>query len=346
MPAGPKKKGTPPKETPAQAFNRGMRNKYDTLHTQYSGFHSKEIEKVLAKAFTDDERKSQFLTHLATVLKKWYQETHEKPEIELQIAICNSKCFIISSNANETANNMYNLWVAKAATTFHANLEKAAVTAVGQATKSKAVESQRIRRHSMKLAKELAGERGMGGPLIEELKAEGKTICVRFDANDPSVGDSFTKFLKQTEDMAGKFVAVVIDSGGIAHAEQKILAALMRAAGHDHSVRTLPVVVAGTFRPCRGCFESLSIVQKYCFENLRFGSRPGHFWMTTATEHMKIFELLKTGGFLTPEQIKSDFDEDGLLIGLTDTSHRPELRLKDKKEVSIHYTTESDTDEG
>src|SRR5690606_25144321 len=112
--------------------------------------------------------------------------------------------------------------------------------------------------------------------------------------------------------------------------------------------RTKPIVFAGTFRPCRGCFESLSVVQKYAFENLQFGVRPGHFWQTTTKEHLTIITLLRDAGLISAKQLEEDFDEHRRLKGLTDTSYRPMLRLRDKSEKeSLHYATDSESeDEG
>jgi hypothetical protein len=291
------------------------------------------------------DRKSQFLTHLATGLKAWYSAVSEASEIEIQIAYYNESCIIISSNKNETAEYMYDEFVKVQAANFLKYLKGTAVSAVKKATKSEAVEARRIERQSTKLARELIKKRDVGLPLLADLEKEGKDICVRFDASE-AIGESFAGFLNRTGGMADKFVALVTASGVDAHAEQKILVAMCKAAANV--VRTVPVVVAGTFRPCRGCYESLSVVKKYAFPNLQFGVRPGHFWRTTTREHLAIINLRVSGGLLTQAQIETDFDENGLLLGLTDTTHRPNLRTRSKKEVQdLHYATDSESeDEG
>ena len=126
------------------------------------------------------------------------------------------------------------------------------------------------------------------------------------------------------------------------HAEQKILLGLCKAA---HQVdRSSNVIVAGTFRPCRGCFESLSVVQR---NNLQFGSRPGHYWRTNNKAHAEILEALQDGGYISPQQFQMDFDGNGLLVGLTDTSHRPSLRMRgDDDDVNaLHFASDSESDD-
>lgn len=334
MPRGPKRRLT------QVSLNRGMKNEYQTLHSQYTGYHSRTIQMVVKKKVAD--RKSQFLTHLATALKAWIAEVSSGTEIEIQIAIYNESCVIISSNKNETATFMYSEFVKEQASKFLTYLKGVARLAVKRAVRSTADDSGRIERHSTKLAHELVSKRDVGLPMLDELEGEGKDICVSFDAS-ADIGESFANFLNRSGEMAGKFVAVVTASGVEAHAEQKIMLALCKAALHLD--RTAPLVVAGTFRPCRGCYESLSVVRKYAFPNLQFGVRPGHFWRTTTQQHLQIVDILRNGGFISPSQIANDFDVHGRLVGLTDTTHRPVIRTRrHTDEDALHYATDSDSE--
>jgi hypothetical protein len=339
---GISKKKKKKKRVTKVSINRGMRHPYGTLHSQYTGYHSKVVQEVVKKKIID--RKSQFLTHLGTGMKEWYSIVSKASEIELQIAVYNDKCIIIGSNKNDTATWMYNKFVEAQAGNFLTLLTIAAEEAAKRAVRSQALEARRVQRHAGKLAKELVQKRDVGLPLLKDLEKEGKDICVTFDASK-DIGAAFAKFLNRTDPMDKKHVALVTASEVDAHAEQKILVALCKAALVDRSVCTAPIIVAGTFRPCRGCFESLSLVQKYCFQQLQFGSRPGHYWQTTAKAHLDIFNLLVEGKFITDTQCEDDFNDDGLLIGLTNTTHRPKLRTRDKGEIEgLHYATESESE--
>src|SRR5690606_36411292 len=302
----------PPRVT-AAGLNKGMRHKYTKLHSQYTGYHSAVVQKVVKKKVTD--RKSQFLTHLATTIKAWYAQVSKTSEVEIQIAIYNDERIIIGSNKNPTAEFMYGKFVEAEAKNFIKLLKGMAYTAGVGALKSQADDAGRRLRHAGKLTKEVVNKRNVGLPLLQELEREGKELCVQFDASQP-IGDTFAAFINGTGAMASKRVAIVTMSGANAHAEQKILVALCKAVKSID--RTKPIVFAGTFRPCRGCFESLSAVQKYAFENLQFGVRPGHFWQTTTKEHLTIITLLRDAGLISAKQLEEDSDEHRPLKGLTD----------------------------
>lgn len=343
MPRGPKKvsrRGRIRRLTQA-AYNRATRNEYDVLHSQYTGYHSRLVEMVVPKVIFD--RKSQFLTHLATGLKAWYSIASSGSEIEIQIALYNESCVIISSNKNETAQFMYDEFVKEKALDFLKNLHGVALMAAEKAAKSRAVESFRIERQTRKLASELMRDRETGLPLLEELKREGKNICVQFDASG-DIGEAFADFLNRSNGMENKYIAMITASGAEAHAEQKILFAMCKAAKHVPD-KTVSVVFCGTFRPCRGCYESLSVVRKYLFGNIQFGVRPGHFWGTTAKSHIEIIRRLMDDNVISQSQFQTDFDEDGRLRGLTDVTHRPSLRTRDEDEVEgLHFATDSESD--
>lgn len=338
----PAKRGKPepdlPKGIVKTRFNQGMHNEYETLHGQYTGYHSRQVELVAKKKVTD--RRTQFLTHLATAMKAWYSEVCGGSEVEIQIATFGDHCMLIASNKEETAAEAYRRFVAEEAQTFAKTLRGMVGSATERASRSSAHDAYRIERHAGKLAKELDGTRDVGMPVLSDLEAEGAEVCLELDVST-ATGAEIAAFLKG--ELAGKHVAVLKASATEMHAEQKILLALCKAA--PHLVRTTPVTVSGTFRPCRGCFESLSVVRKYDFENLQFGVRPGHHWRTTTDAHAEILKELINGGYVSPAQRRDDFDANGLLIGLSNTSHRPKLRLRSKQEVDeLHYGTDSDSE--
>jgi hypothetical protein len=335
----PKQKATRKKRLTQAGHYRGMKHAYDHLHSQYGGFHSKVVVQAVARSMIA-ERKSQFLTHLATALKAWYKNVSDGSEIEIQIALFNDSRVLIASNKNETAEYLYDQVVKSSAGKFLEYLKNAATIATKAALKSKASDSARVERHSAKAIKEIVGTRTVGLPHLSELQEEGKKICVKFDASD-DIGTSFASFLNGG--MADKHVAI-LSSDTPMHAEQKMLLALCKAS--SALTRSEPIIVAGTFRPCRGCFESLSVVQRYGFQKLQFGVRPGHYWDTTTRAHVEIVGLLRTKGLISESQWQSDFDKDGLLIGLTNTSHRPVLRVRGGgDEDDLHYASESDSDD-
>jgi hypothetical protein len=333
------KKAAPKKRLTQKGHYRGMKHQYDHLHSQYTGFHSKVVIQSAARTMIA-ERKSQFMTHLATALKAWYKNVSNGSEIEIQIAVFNDNRMLIASNKNETAEYLYAEAVKSSAGTFLEYLKQAATLAARAALNSKATESARVERHSAKAIKEIVGKRDVGLPNLHELEEEGKKICVKFDASD-DIGTTFATFLNGT--MADKHVAI-LTSGSTMHAEQKMLLALCKAS--NALTRSESIIVAGTFRPCRGCYESLSVVQRYCFQNLQFGVRPGHYWDTTTRTHVEIVNLLRARNLISDSQWQSEFDNNGLLIGLTNTSHRPVLRVRGGgDQEDLHYASESDSED-
>jgi hypothetical protein len=307
------------------------------------------VEQVAKKTVLERDRPSQFITHLNSTLKEWFRSLEEGSKTEIQAAIYDSRCLLIASNKDATVERIYGEVVKKAVDTF---LKDAASTAAERARKSNAKAAFRTERHALKLGQELTGKRPVGLPLIDKLKAEGGEICASFDVTrgfDHHI-DDFAKILNGRDDR--RSVVFLTSSGKEMHAEQKILLGLSKAAAprkvDDPSSeidRSSDVTVAGTFRPCRGCFESLSVVQHCCFNNLQFGSRPGHYWRTTEKGHVEILESLKAGGYLTEQQFQEDFDKNGLLIGLTNTTNRPSLLQPDGSEIkAFNYATDSDSD--
>jgi hypothetical protein len=319
-------------------INSGLRHPYYLLHSQYTGFHTKVVLEVAKQRVTS--RASQFLTHLATALKAWMVTLNGNSEIEVQIALFNGDYLIISSNKNVTATDAYEALVRNEAGSFLQSLKLTAHLVIKRAAKSLAADSYRISRHAKKLIKELDGQREVGIPALGELEAEGQDVCVTLDVCSDDIGTQFANFCNGRMD--GKRVAILTSTGMEMHAEQKILLALCRAA--NDIPREVPVVFAGTFRPCRGCFESLSVVQTFCFPELKFGHRPGHLWQTTARAHVEIAATLLANGYLRQEQHRALFDENGLLKGLTTTSYRPMIRDQEGVEHSaLHYATDSDS---
>lgn len=340
-----------------KGVNAGMRHSHDTLHGQYTGYHSRTVEMRLPRSYRS-ERKAQFLTHLATAMKGWYSAFPNQSEIEVQIALVNDQYFFISANKNDTVLKLYDKFVSFCASEFmKANPESTDTEAEGRflsgalremsrttrarALTSKARDARRLARHAGKLEKTILGNRNLVTNL--NLRLDGQAACIRIDATS------------DCESRVRDFVAGKLGAARIAlvtaniemHAEQKIMLALIKGC-KDTGPQTT-AVFAGTFRPCRGCFETLNLVQKYLIPGLQFGSRPGHFWQTTTCAHVKMRDLLVSYGKISPSQQQTDFDENGLLIGLTNVTYRPSLRvIRDEEEVNeedLHYASESDSDD-
>ena len=332
-----------PKRIYKDKFGKSLGGKYPTLHTQYTGSRSGNIEHMIARDYAS-QRVQQFLSHFATSLKAYYDSLPGKSEIEIQVAILGDAHWLISSNKDSTTEHFYDSLVDQSVTSVVDVLGIYAGLARGKAKTSTANDSFRIRRHSTKLRKELTLKRHVSGSnilnsAISQLKAKGEDLCVKLDAwhSDANTIKDFCT------GASGKKVALVTHTSYAAHAEQKILVALIRAGVHADTL----VTFGGTFRPCRGCFESLSIVKKYYLKNLVFGSNPGHFWHTTDRCHIAILKLLRDHGKITEEQLRTDFDQFGVLKGLTTTSYRPTLRTNflDGTIDDLHYASESDSDD-
>src|SRR3546814_11811471 len=73
-----------------------------------------------------------------------------------------------------------------------------------------------------------------------------------------------------------KRVALIMGDGMDSwHAEQKILIGLCKAVRAGFRPLSASILFAGTFRPCRGCWESLNVVQKFCLPHIQFGGQIG-----------------------------------------------------------------------
>ncbi|MBI3230472.1 MAG: hypothetical protein HYZ45_09920 [Burkholderiales bacterium] len=338
----PAKKTSKPKAPKVRRFtqvgiNRGIGHPYSTLHSQYTGYHSANIERRVARAVTAEQRTSQFLTHFSSVLKTWYSSLANCSEIEVQIALVNDEYFFISSNKNGTAEYFYDKLASDEALKF--GVIPLAQAAISSARKSVANEAFRNERHARKFTSAIGGRREVEAARnIADYAASGRDMCLKIDAC-ADVGAQVGQFLSGA--LAGKKVMIVTSAYEM-HAEQKILLALCKAARQFDGDAN--IVFAGTFRPCRGCFESLSVVKRFYLPNVQFGSRPGHFWQTTTRAHAEIIKHLVDHGFLTAAH-NGLFDKDGCLIGLTETTYRPDLRLRDgTRTADLHFASDSESD--
>lgn len=324
-------------------FGKSLGGKYPNPHGQYTGYHSGNIEQMIARDYAS-QRVQQFLNHLATSLKAYYDSLSKKSEIEIQVALLGGSYWLISSNKDETAEDFYDYLVDQSVTSVVDAFRIYASLAREKAKKSTANDSFRIRRQTTKFRKELNLQRHVSSTsilssAISQLKAKGEDLCIKLDALD-SDASTIRDFCTGA---AGKKIALITHDNYPAHAEQKILIALIRAEIHADTLLTF----GGTFRPCRGCFESLSIVKKYYLNNLVFGSNPGHFWHTTDRCHMAIIQLLRKAGKISEKQLKADFNKFGVLNGLTTTSYRPTLRTNftDGTVEDLHYASDSDSED-
>lgn len=70
------KKTTKQKRFTQKGIATGMKHRYGHLHGQYTGYHSAVVLQVAKRAISD--RKSQFLTHLASALKVWFKSLGDR----------------------------------------------------------------------------------------------------------------------------------------------------------------------------------------------------------------------------------------------------------------------------
>ncbi|MEM6973622.1 MAG: hypothetical protein AAF577_12535 [Pseudomonadota bacterium] len=315
-------------------FNKGMRTDYVSLHGQYTGRHSSKIVRRKAGNMSH-VRQRQFNTHFATILKEYYRTLPNCSEIEVQIAHVNDRYFIASNN-NETSDHFYDELVSKA--NLAAALRQYAKEVHEKASVSKAGDAYRRQRHAKKLADTLDEKRTF--VKANMFRARGAKLTMRVDACD-AIGPQVAGFI---DGSLGKTLCIVTSSINM-HAEQKIMLALCKAYGSTVSMDE--VTFAGTFRPCRGCFESLNVVQRFLLPNLAFADRPGHWWATTTRAHAQIIEVLRGNGRITPTDYATAFDTEGLMIGLGSETNRPMLRPgPGEAEVEdLHYASDSDSDD-
>ena len=90
-----------------------FQKKYSKLHGQYTGDTSGTVIHRGPRRITFNERRSQFLTHMATVLKGYYDSLPKRSEVEIQSALIDGGLFIISSNKDATAESFYDSLVDK-----------------------------------------------------------------------------------------------------------------------------------------------------------------------------------------------------------------------------------------
>jgi hypothetical protein len=256
--------------------------------------------------------------------------------------------FIIGCNKNKSVESIYSNFIKDESIKFSEKLIALAKGTAKAASSSRAMEAFRVKRHATKLTRELEGARGeIPGLDLSIFQDEGEELCVKFDvAKD--MGDELAEFLKGTGEMSEKKVALICGTGmNMWHAEQKILIGLCKAVKAGFDPKYAEIIFAGTFRPCRGCWESLNVVQKFCYPHLQFGARPGHFWQTTTKAHTSIINILRESGHITAEDLKNSFKSDGSLAGLRGTAtHRMYLRTKkgEKGQQALHFNSDSESD--
>lgn len=317
--------------------------KYPDLHGQYTGYTSRTVVRRPPRRITFGERRAQFLTHMATVLKGYYDSLPKRSEVEIQIAMIDGGPILISSNKDSTAEYFYDSLVDKSVKRIRVQMTLYADQLLQAARKSTASDRIRKERHLLKFKSELSGERRslMDRRLRNEvagLYMAGRNACVKLDAIESSEKDVI-QFC--TGALTGKTIALVTASGKNWHAEQKILYMLVRAK----TLGNLSITFSGTFRPCRGCFETLSLVKKYYMKNVRFNQNPGHFWNTTNQCHTAIFKLLVAQGKMSSDDLEEDFDDRTLLDPVGSTTYRPDLRsIGDDLLEELHYASDSDSD--
>jgi len=327
--------------------NREMRSEYDTLHSQYGGYHNRKVLVSLKRKTAPENREERFAVHLATALKDWCEKTLKRPEIEIQIAMYRER-FVISCNKNASVEAIYEDFIKDESRKFSEKLVSLADSTAEAARRSQALEAFRVRRHATKLSDELSGRRdGLGALNLAGLINQGKDLCIRFDAST-DIGKQFADFLSGEISMLDKRVALIMGDGMDSwHAEQKILIGLCKAVRAGFRPLSASILFAGTFRPCRGCWESLNLVQKFCLPHIQFGGRPGHFWQTTSKAHVEIIRLLRDGGYIGDDDLTKHFRRDGTLKGMNTTStHRMYLRTRKggRGEEALHYNSDSGSD--
>ncbi|MEO1468017.1 MAG: hypothetical protein AAFV86_03090 [Pseudomonadota bacterium] len=320
-------------------FNAEMVTRhYVNKHGQYTGLYSKNV-RLRGKRSYHAERQTQFNTHFATVLKEWYSSLDSCSEIEVQIAYVNGRYFIAANN-DATMRQVYDTLVLQAGTkTLVSQVRHMAKKAHEAARRSTAGDAYRRRRHALKMRDALDEKRTHIG--IGTFKQHSAAITLSLDATQ-QIGTQVKAFIDGT---SGHSLCLVTSGKVRMHAEQKIMLALCQAYGAAGSNDL--VTFAGTFRPCRGCFESLSLMQTYLLPKMVFCQRPGHYWRSTSRGHSMIFDILWKNGRIPASDLPTKFGTGKLLKGLTTDTYRPLQRNKrgGKEAAALHYASDSDSED-
>lgn len=197
----------------------------------------------------------------------------------------------------------------------------------------------RRKRHALKMHEAIKGKRTYVG--LNAFKAEGADVTLKLDIHDATPSQ-----LRAFIDGTTRHQICLLESKSYdMHAEQKIMIALCRAYGKTPSQDV--VSFAGTFRPCRGCYESLKLLQLFLLPNVRYGHHPGHFWQTTTRAHCEIYKILCDNVLISYSDRTTLFDKDGILERTRNRrSYQPILRLDNKGATgeALHYASDSDGD--
>ena len=328
----------------------GIKSKMALLYpnkgnTSFAGKHGNDpfISKPRTYA---QQRLGQFLQHFAGVLKTYFNAQKGFNEIEIQIALINNRQFMLSANADSTVDyfmgQVYDLIKSRSVSTVgslaesYTNLGKQVLASVKD---SKALIKHRFRRQTGKFVKALAGNREAAEfkSITDLMRTARLQSVIELDAVKTDKNE-IRRFV--AAEMTGTTTALVKAEGKNWHAEQKILYALVKSG-----VKDAVVEIAGTFRPCAGCFQSLELVKKYFCRNLRFGSHPGHYWNTTDDCFIAILKLLVEDNYINNVEDAKKYIKDLKYPG----TYRSNIRIGgeagiEEEKTMLNYCSDSDSD--
>ncbi len=287
----------------------GMKRKMKAMYfkagiTTHAGKTSR-ITKISKRKSYKTIRSMQYVRHLASVLKYYFNSVYDQNEIEVQIAYApiHGGLWMISANDDDTTETFKEALICQSKEHFIKLYKKYAQTVTERNKSSKAKITGRVLRHALKFLRPISEQ-----SFAEQKTADAKAARLMTLSLDAAIGSSYvsidacvkssqlTNFFNGTSGKRIAFIQSTIEG----HAEQKILLALCKSGVDDNTV----VIVQGTFRPCAGCVVSLNIVKQYYLTKLKFNLKAGHYWTTTNKLHMKIINELYESGKIK----KADLD--------------------------------------
>lgn len=290
----------------------------------YVGCLSRTVMPVKSRSYAGD-RPTQKLIHAAAVLKKSLAKG-----IETQLALVGGHV-LVAFNDDDLAEEQREYL--GGAHDVRAAMTALAGQVAGQKYKGRAEEKDLWTRHVNKFRTR--------NPLDDIWPSSAGSDCVRsLDADADNVGSALQSLLGLAE---GQVIFIKMPKDTKAHAEQKILIALCKAVLSGFVPDA--IVIAGTFRPCRVCFESLTLAATYCLPDLQHGANAGRLWKSNAAAHVKLFNILAG-------RIGADLEEllqnSGVQDSSVTTTHVATIASSTASSGFVeanHIATESDTDE-
>lgn len=301
--------------------------------SSFDGRATSNVETVSPQSY-ESLRTQQFLRHLATVMKNYLNEVRDRNVVEIQVAEINGR-YIVACNRDE--NSLALFQELANSPDIKAKMMEMSSAVYAELRTSEAAAAEQSRRHAAKLYWSMEGSRDAYDASAWHAARDAVCTHLAFDGGSQSI-EALFKFIDGPPGGPLVMILTMTDAKWAAfHAEQKILFAFCKSFTVGRNER---IEIAGGFRACLGCLESLNVVREFLLPNLEYTKKGGRYWDTTSCGHKHVLGILVKKGFIDTEDAHEHFDRNGLMKSLVVQTHHSMLRqpggkpLKEVKNVS------------